>query len=179
MNRKIGIIDCNNFYVSCERVFNPVSVGRPTVVLSNNDGCVIARSQEAKQLGIKMGEPFFLKKDFMDEHRFCVYSSNYNLYGDMSDRVMTTIKEYAKTVEVYSIDEAFVDFSNIPDDELIDTLQLIKDEVKRRVGIPVSIGVGPNKTLAKLTSHIAKQQPTFNGVCGTYLILETLYMKLI
>jgi DNA polymerase V len=166
MNRKIGIIDCNNFYVSCERVFNPVSVGRPTVVLSNNDGCVIARSQEAKQLGIKMGEPFFLKKDFMDEHRFCVYSSNYNLYGDMSDRVMTTIKEYAKTVEVYSIDEAFVDFSNIPDDELIDTLQLIKDEVKRRVGIPVSIGVGPNKTLAKLTSHIAKQQPTFNGVCS-------------
>lgn len=166
MNRKIGIIDCNNFYVSCERVFNPVSVGRPTVVLSNNDGCVIARSQEAKQLGIKMGEPFFLKKDFMDEHKFCVYSSNYNLYGDMSDRVMTTIKEYANTVEVYSIDEAFVDFSNIPDDELIDTLQLIKDEVKRRVGIPVSIGVGPNKTLAKLTSHIAKQQPTFNGVCS-------------
>lgn len=166
MNRKIGIIDCNNFYVSCERVFNPVSIGRPTVVLSNNDGCVIARSQEAKSLGIKMGEPFFLKKDFMDEHRFCVYSSNYNLYGDMSDRVMSTIKQFAKTVEVYSIDEAFVDFSNIPDEELIDTLSLIKEEVKNKVGIPVSIGVGPNKTLAKLTSHIAKQHSTFNGVCS-------------
>jgi len=166
MTRKIGIIDCNNFYVSCERVFNPVSVGRPTVVLSNNDGCVIARSQEAKALGIKMGEPFFQKRDFMDEHRFCVYSSNYNLYGDMSDRVMSVIREFATTIEIYSIDEAFVDFSNIPDDELMDTLELIQDQVKRRVGIPVSIGVGPNKTLAKLTSHMAKQQPTFNGICS-------------
>lgn len=166
MTRKIGIIDCNNFYVSCERVFNPVSVGRPTVVLSNNDGCVIARSQEAKALGIKMGEPFFQKRDFMDEHRFCVYSSNYNLYGDMSDRVMSVIKEFSTTMEIYSIDEAFVDFSNIPDNELMDTLELIQDQVKRRVGIPVSIGVGPNKTLAKLTSHMAKQQPTFDGICS-------------
>ena len=103
MNRKIGIIDCNNFSVSCERVFNPISVGRPTVVLSNNDGCVIARSQEAKSLGIKMGEPFFQKKDFMDEHRFCVYSSNYNLYGDMSDRVMSVIREHAKEMEIYLV----------------------------------------------------------------------------
>ena len=166
MNRKIGIIDCNNFYVSCERVFNPVSIGRPTVVLSNNDGCVIARSQEAKDLGIKMGEPFFQKRDFMEEHRFCVYSSNYNLYGDMSDRVMSVIKDFAKQVEVYSIDEAFVDFSNIPDDELIETLELIKDQVKKKVGIPVSIGVGPNKTLAKLTSHLAKQNTSFNGICS-------------
>lgn len=166
MNRKIGIIDANNFYVSCERVFNPVSIGRPTVVLSNNDGCVIARSQEAKDLGIKMGEPFFQRRDFMEEHRFCVYSSNYNLYGDMSDRVMAIIKEYSKQVEVYSIDEAFVDFSNIPDEELIPTLELIQYEVKQRVGIPVSIGVGPNKTLAKLTSHIAKKQPSFKGICS-------------
>ena len=165
-NKKIGIVDCNNFYVSCERVFNPISIGRPTVVLSNNDGCVIARSQEAKDLGIKMGEPFFQKKDFMEEHRFCVYSSNYNLYGDMSDRVMTIIKRYANEVEVYSIDECFVDFSNIPDDELVDRLMLIKNEVKRLVGVPVSIGVGPNKTLAKLTSHIAKKQPTYDGVCS-------------
>ena len=164
--KKIGIVDCNNFYVSCERVFNPVSIGRPTVVLSNNDGCVIARSQEAKALGIKMGEPFFLKKDFMEEHRFCVYSSNYNLYGDMSDRVMTTIKKYANEVEVYSIDECFVDFSNIPDNELLDRLHLIRNEVKRLTGIPVSIGVGPNKTLAKLTSHMAKQQPSYDGVCS-------------
>lgn len=166
MNKKIGIVDCNNFYVSCERVFNPISIGRPTVVLSNNDGCVIARSQEAKALGIKMGEPFFQKKDFMDEHRFCVYSSNYNLYGDMSDRVMTTIKKYANEVEVYSIDECFVDFSNIPDDELEDRLHLIRNEVKRLTGIPVSIGVGPNKTLAKLTSHIAKKQASYDGICS-------------
>jgi len=177
-NKKIGIVDCNNFYVSCERVFNPISIGRPTVVLSNNDGCVIARSQEAKALGIKMGEPFFMKKDFMEEHRFCVYSSNYNLYGDMSDRVMTTIKKYAKEVEVYSIDECFVDFSNIPDDELLDRLHLIRNEVKRLTGVPVSIGVGPNKTLAKLTSHIAKQQQSYDGVCSYWSLhdfRESLY----
>jgi len=155
--KKIGIIDCNNFYVSCERLFNPESIGRPTVVLSNNDGCVIARSQEAKDLGIKMGEPFFKSREFMDQHRFCVYSSNYNLYGDMSDRVMKVISEFGNDIEVYSIDEAFVDFSNIPQDELNDTLLLIKEEVKRKVGIPVSIGVGPNKTLAKLTSYLANQ----------------------
>lgn len=165
-NKKIGIVDCNNFYVSCERVFNPISIGRPTVVLSNNDGCVIARSQEAKDLGIKMGEPFFQKKDFMEEHRFCVYSSNYNLYGDMSDRVMTTIRKYANEVEVYSIDECFVDFSNIPDEELEDRLHLIRNEVKRLTGIPVSIGVGPNKTLAKLTSYIAKKKPNYKGICS-------------
>ena len=169
-NKKIGIVDCNNFYVSCERVFNPVSIGRPTVVLSNNDGCVIARSQEAKDLGIKMGEPFFQKRDFMEEHRFCVYSSNYNLYGDMSDRVMTIIKRYANEVEIYSIDECFVDFSNIPDEELVNRLHLIRNEVKRLTGIPVSIGVGPNKTLAKLTSHIAKQQPTYEGVCSYWAL---------
>jgi len=165
-NKKIGIVDCNNFYVSCERVFNPISIGRPTVVLSNNDGCVIARSQEAKALGIKMGEPFFQKKDFMEEHRFCVYSSNYNLYGDMSDRVMSTIRKYANEVEVYSIDECFVDFSNISSNELLDRLHFIRNEVKRLTGIPVSIGVGPNKTLAKLTSHMAKQQPSYEGVCS-------------
>lgn len=102
----------------------------------------------------------------MNEHRFCVYSSNYNLYGDMSDRVMTTIKKYANEVEVYSIDECFVDFSNIPDEELEDRLHLIRNEVKRLTGIPVSIGVGPNKTLAKLTSHIAKKQPAYYGVCS-------------
>jgi DNA polymerase V len=170
MNKKIGIVDCNNFYVSCERVFNPISIGKPTVVLSNNDGCVIARSQEAKDLGIKMGEPFFQKREFMDEHRFCVYSSNYNLYGDMSDRVMTTIKKYANEVEVYSIDECFVDFSNIPDEELEDRLHLIRNEVKRLTGIPVSIGVGPNKTLAKLTSHIAKKQPSYDGICSYWAL---------
>ena len=164
--KKIGIIDCNNFYVSCERVFNPVSIGKPTVVLSNNDGCVIARSQEAKDLGIKMGEPFFQKRDFMEEKGFCVYSSNYNLYGDMSDRVMSIIKRYATDVEVYSIDESFVDFSGIKTEDLMDRLHMIKSEIKRLTGIPVSIGVGPNKTLAKLTSHIAKNQSSYSGICS-------------
>ena len=165
-NKKIAIIDANNFYVSCERVFNPISVGRPTVVLSNNDGCVIARSQEAKDLGIKMGEPFYQKREYMDKHYFCVYSSNYNLYGDMSERIMSVIKKYTEQVEVYSIDECFCDFSSIPDDELLDTLESIKEEVKRQVGIPVSIGIGPNKTLAKLTSHIAKKNKNYNGICS-------------
>lgn len=164
--KKIGIIDCNNFYVSCERLFNPESIGRPTVVLSNNDGCVIARSQEAKDLGIKMGEPFFKSREFMDQHRFCVYSSNYNLYGDMSDRVMKVISEFGNDIEVYSIDEAFVDFSNIPLEDLTETLLTIKEEVRKKVGIPVSIGVGPNKTLAKLTSFLAKKQLNYNGVCS-------------
>lgn len=166
MNKKIGIIDCNNFYVSCERVFNPISIGKPTIVLSNNDGCVIARSQEAKDLGIKMGEPFYQKKDYMDQHRFCVYSSNYNLYGDMSDRVMDVIKRYVSKVEVYSIDECFVDISDVDDDKVMSTLGLIRDEVKRLTGIPVSIGVGPNKTLAKLTSKVAKKMKTYNGICS-------------
>jgi DNA polymerase V len=163
---KIGIIDCNNFYVSCERVFNPISVGKPTVVLSNNDGCVIARSQEAKKYGIKMGEPFFSKREFMEQKGFYIYSSNYNLYGDMSDRVMHVIRKYTNTIEVYSIDECFVDFSDTPDDELEDKMNQIRDEVKRQVGIPVSIGVGPNKTLAKLTSYLAKKTISYSGVCS-------------
>lgn len=164
--KKIAIIDCDSFYCSVERVFNPMAVGKPVVVLSNNDGAVISRSKEAKDLGIKMGEPFFLKRDFMDEHRVHVFSSNYNLYGDMSDRVFSVIKKYATDVEVYSIDESFVDFSNIPDDELTNRLHLIRNEVKRQTGIPVSIGIGPNKTLAKLTSHLAKQNPSYDGVCS-------------
>ena len=144
-NKKIGIVDCNNFYVSCERVFNPISIGRPTVVLSNNDGCVIARSQEAKALGIKMGEPFFQKRDFMDDHKFCVYSSNYNLYGDMSDRVMSVIKKYANQVEVYSIDECFVDFSNIPDGELVDRLHLIRMKLKDKQGFQYQLELDQTK----------------------------------
>lgn len=165
-SKKIAIVDCDSFYVSCERVFNPTSIGKPTVVLSNNDGCVIARSKEAKELGIKMGEPFFQKRDFMEQHRFCVYSSNYNLYGDMSDRVMETIKTIAPKVEVYSIDECFIDISEVPDDEINNILLQIKNEVLQKVGIPVSIGVGPNKTLAKLTSKIAKKQQEYAGICS-------------
>lgn len=172
MEKKIAIIDCNNFYVSCERLMNPVSIGKPTVVLSNNDGCVIARSQEAKALGIKMGDPYFTQKEFMEKNDFCVYSSNYSFYGDISDRVFSVIKKFARSVEVYSIDESFVDVSDISDENLMDTLAHIKDEVKKQVGIPVSIGVGPNKTLAKLTSHMAKQEKSYNGICSFWNILN-------
>lgn len=171
-SKKIAIVDADSFYVSCERIFNPISIGRPTVVLSNNDGCVIARSKEAKDLGIKMGEPFFQKRDFMEQHRFCVYSSNYNLYGDMSDRVMETIKSITPKIEVYSIDECFIDLSDVPNESLTQTLTSIKNEVFRKVGIPVSIGVGPNKTLAKLTSKIAKKQPEYAGICSFWDILD-------
>ena len=118
MNRKIGIIDCNNFYVSCERVFNPISVGRPTVVLSNNDGCVIARSQESKQLGIKMGEPYFKVKELVRKNNVHIFSSNYALYGDISRRVMKTLKSFSDKIEIYSIDEAFVDLSHVEDKEI-------------------------------------------------------------
>jgi DNA polymerase V len=170
MEKKIAIIDCNNFYVSCERLMNPISIGKPTVVLSNNDGCVIARSQEAKALGIKMGDPYFTQKEFMEKNNFCVYSSNYSFYGDISDRVFSVIKKFARSVEVYSIDESFVDVSDISDENLMATLVHIKDEVKKQVGIPVSIGVGPNKTLAKLTSHMAKQEKSYNGICSFWNI---------
>lgn len=163
---QIGIIDCNNFYVSCERVFNPVSVGRPTVVLSNNDGSIIARSQEAKDLGIKMGENFFKRKEFLESKGGCVYSSNYNLYGDLSDRVMRVIQTLVPQVEIYSIDECFVDLGHIPQEELNTHLVHIRAEVLRMTGIPVSIGVGPNKTLAKLTSKLAKSQSGYAGVCA-------------
>lgn len=166
MNRKIAIVDCNSFYCSVEELFNPQAKGKPVVVLSNNDGAVIARNQMAKDFGIKMGEPFFQKRDFMEQNWFSVFSSNYNLYGDMSDRVMDVIKRFADKVEVYSIDECFIDLTEVPQEELTDTLIMIKDEVKRLTGIPVSIGVGPNKTLAKLTSKIAKKQPEYNGVCS-------------
>lgn len=168
---QIGIIDCNNFYVSCERVFNPVSVGKPTVVLSNNDGSIIARSQEAKALGIKMGENFFKRKEFLEAQGGHVYSSNYNLYGDMSDRVMRVIQAMAPEVEIYSIDECFVNLSHVPRESLHEHLIRIRSEVLRMTGIPVSIGVGPNKTLAKLTSKLAKVQPSYAGVC-TYWDLD-------
>lgn len=165
MNKRIGIIDANNFYVSCERLFNPRALSRPSVVLSNNDGYVIARSQEAKDMGIRMGEVFFQKREFMERNEFCVFSSNYNLYGDMSDRFMSVIARHVNEVEIYSIDECFIDITDY-DSSITNKLHFIRDEVKRLTGIPVSIGVGPNKTLAKLTSKVAKQMSSYNGVCS-------------
>jgi DNA polymerase V len=155
------LIDCNNFYVSCERVFQPALEGKPVVVLSNNDGNIIARSNEAKQIGLTMGMPFFKAKPLIEKHNVTYFSSNYTLYGSMSRRVMETINEFAPAVEHYSIDETFVYLDGGQQEE--DARQ-IKRTVRRWTGIPVSIGVGPTKVLAKVASHIAKKRPEYGGV---------------
>jgi DNA polymerase V len=161
----IALVDCNNFYVSCERVFNPSLEGKPVVVLSNNDGCVIARSNEAKALGIKMGEPAFKLEAFIQQHNVAVYSSNYALYGDMSNRVTQTLHEFAPALENYSIDESFLDLSNMPYVDLFEYCQMIRQKVKQYTGIPVCIGIAPTKTLAKIANRYAKKHRQAIGVC--------------
>ena len=156
----IGLADCNNFYASCERVFNPQIKGKPIVVLSNNDGCVIARSNEAKALNIKMGEPAFKIKSLFKKHKVHVFSTNFALYGDLSERVMNTLKSEISRVEIYSIDEAFLDFSDLYS---FNRALSIRKKVKKWTGIPISIGIAPTKTLAKVANHIAKKS-TKEGV---------------
>jgi DNA polymerase V len=153
----IALIDCNNYYVSCERVFNPALRGKPVVVLSNNDGCVIARSEEAKALGIPMGLPAFQLRDVPHVQAVQVYSSNYALYGDMSQRVMETLAQCALAVEVYSIDEAFVQVPSAARNNYIAYGLKLCTTVKRWTGIPVCIGIGPTKTLAKIANRLAKR----------------------
>lgn len=156
----IALIDCNNFYVSCERLFQPHLNGRPVVVLSNNDGCVVSRSQEAKDIGIQMGIPLFQIKEEIKKHRIAVYSSNYTLYGDMSSRVHEAIRHFSNEIENYSIDEAFATIeANRYSKPLLDTGIEIKRSVKRWTGIPVSIGIAPTKTLSKIAGDIAKKLP--------------------
>ncbi|MGM0418040.1 MAG: Y-family DNA polymerase [Thermodesulfobacteriota bacterium] len=150
-----GLCDCNNFYVSCEKVFNPALRNKPTVVLSNNDGCVVARSPEAKKLKIPMGIPLFKIKHLVKKHDIKVFSSNYSLYGDMSGRVMNIISQYVPDMEIYSIDEAFIDFSNC-DFNLFDYCRFLRKKIDQCTGIPVSIGLGQTKTLAKIANKIAK-----------------------
>ena len=150
----IALADCNNFYASCERVFNPKLERKPVVVLSNNDGCIIARSNEAKKLGIKMGEPAFKIKNILEKYNVNVFSTNFALYGDLSKRVMNTFRTEVNKMEVYSIDEAFLDFSDLADKER--AIQ-IKKKVQMWTGIPVSIGIAKTKTLAKVANHIAKK----------------------
>lgn len=158
-----GLVDCNNFYASCERVFNPSLNGKPIVVLSNNDGCVIARSNEAKALGIKMGVPAYQIKDLVKQHDVAVFSSNYVLYGDMSGRVMSMLADIAPEIEIYSIDEAFINIDGIQD---LQSLGLkIVNQVTRGTGIPVSVGIAPTKTLAKLANKFAKKHPAYNRLC--------------
>ena len=157
----VALLDCNNFYVSCERVFAPELRARPVVVLSNNDGCVVARSEEAKNLGITMGVPFFQIEDLIERERVAVFSSNYTLYGDMSARVMEALSYFSPETEIYSIDEAFL---NLEDkrEETIETAQEIRAKIYKWTGLPVSIGIAPNKTLAKIANRIAKK--TGHGV---------------
>jgi len=153
------LIDCNNFYVSCERVFNPKLERKPVIVLSNNDGCVVARSQEAKYLGIAMGEPFFKIKKMCAKKGVEVYSSNYQLYGDLSQRVMRILAEKAPRLQVYSIDEAFAQYpAFISDEEVMEQCREIRRIIKQYVGIPVSIGLGSTKTLAKVANKMAKKK---------------------
>ena len=154
-----AIVDCNSFYCSCERVFRPELVEKPVVVLSNNDGCIISRSDEAKALGVGMAGPYFIAKPIIEKHGVEVFSSNYNLYGDMSWRVMQTLKELfgPEKVEVYSVDEAFVDLEGFSQDQFKNIAKNIKDTVEQWTGVKVSVGVAPTKTLAKLANYISKK----------------------
>ena len=161
-----GLADCNNFYCSCERVFHPDLIGKPVVVLSNNDGCVIARSEESKALGIKMGEAFYQVKEKLEQNNVAVFSSNYSLYGDMSRRVMSLLAKYSPKIDVYSIDEAFLDFSGMnTSDTFIEYCREMVRYIHKGTGIPISLGIAPTKTLAKMANKFAKKHKGYKGVC--------------
>ena len=155
-----ALIDCNNFYVSCERVFNPNLNGKPVVVLSNNDGCAISRSDEAKQLGIPMGAPIFKYRSIINQHNVIVLSSNYPLYADMSNRVMTTISNFIPDVEIYSIDEAFLKFEGYENYDLLSYASKMRNTILKWTGIPTSVGIAPTKSLAKISNKIARKFPS-------------------
>ena len=158
--KKIALIDCNSFYVSCERLFNPKIKNIPVVVLSNNDGCVISRSTEAKKIGIKMGEPYFKVKELVKKNNVQIFSSNYSLYGDLSRRVMKVLKGFSDKIEIYSIDEAFIDLSHIKDENIEDYGKKIRERVLKWTGIPTSVGISCTKTLSKVANHVAKKNKT-------------------
>ena len=158
--KKIALIDCNSFYVSCERLFNPKIKNVPVVVLSNNDGCVISRSTEAKKIGIKMGEPYFKVKELVKKNNVQIFSSNYSLYGDLSRRVMKVLKGFSDKIEIYSIDEAFIDLSHIKDENIEDYGKKIRERVLKWTGIPTSVGISCTKTLSKVANHVAKKNKT-------------------
>ena len=158
--KKIALVDCNSFYVSCERLFNPKIQYKPVVVLSNNDGCVISRSREAKTLGIKMGEPYFKVKELIKKNKVHIFSSNYALYGDLSRRVMRVLKTFSPNIEIYSIDEAFIDLSFLDENSVEDYGKEIRKKVLKWTGIPTSVGISSTKTLSKIANHIAKKEKT-------------------
>ncbi|WP_435654194.1 Y-family DNA polymerase [Cellulophaga baltica] len=162
----IALVDCNSFYASCELVFRPDLVGRPVVVLSNNDGCIIAANKEAKALtNIPMFEPVFKIKKQLLEHKVVFFSSNYTLYGEMSQRVINILKTFSDRVEVYSIDESFLDLSDMPEETLEAYAHQIKDTILRYTGLPVGVGIAPTKVLSKLANKMAKKRPENNYVC--------------
>jgi DNA polymerase V len=165
MNKTFALVDCNNFYASCEKLFRPDLASTPLVVLSNNDGCVIARSREAKALGIKMGVPYFQVRELVEKHRIVVFSSNYALYADISSRVMSTLEQLAPAVEVYSIDEAFLDLTGVDHAVSLTELGLdIRQTIQDWIGMTVCVGIAPSKTLAKLANHAAKKWQKTAGV---------------
>ena len=163
-----ALADCNNFFASCERVFRPDLQGKPVIVLSNNDGCAIARSNEAKALGIKMGAPFFKIRDIVRRHNVAVFSGNMALYGDMSQRVRWVLEEFAPGIEVYSIDEAFLDLRGIKNIDFDAYAKRISAQCWKMTSIPVSVGIAPTKTLAKIASKLCKQYPKLRGGCYMY-----------
>jgi DNA polymerase V len=164
MPRAIALVDCNNFYVSCERVFQPKLEGRPVVVLSNNDGCVVSRSQEVKDLGLKMAAPWYQMKDIARRHGIVALSSNYSLYADLSNRVMSLLSYFSPSQEVYSIDESFLELTGITTNHTAYGQQ-VRKTIGQCIGIPVCVGIAPSKTLAKLANHVAKKNPRFDSVC--------------
>ena len=155
---KIALVDCNSFYVSCERLFDPSIIKKPVIVLSSNDGCVISRSAEAKAFNIKMGEPYFKVEKIIKKNNVKVFSSNYSLYGDISRRVMKTLKQFSPQIEIYSIDEAFLDLSSIKDEDLLKHGNKIRKTVLKWTGIPTSIGIATTKTLSKAANYVAKKE---------------------
>ena len=166
MRAMFGLVDCNNFYCSCERVFNPELRTQPVVVLSNNDGCIIARSNEAKALGIEMGMPFYQAKELLEREKVAVFSSNYTLYGDMSRRVMMLLSEFTPELTQYSIDEAFIDLTGMGGGEALrDYGKRIVRTIGKGTGIPVTLGIAPTKTLAKVASRYGKKYKGYEGVC--------------
>ena len=165
LSETYALIDCNNFYVSCERVFRPDLEGVPVIVLSNNDGCAVARSAEAKALGIRMGDPEFKLRDLIKRENVRVFSSNYALYGDLSRRVGDTLTSMVPTVETYSIDESFLNLGEFNSREVEPLARTLRERVHRWVGIPTCVGIAPTKTLAKVANYVAKKRPQFAGVC--------------
>ncbi|MES2579422.1 MAG: Y-family DNA polymerase [Pseudomonadota bacterium] len=164
--RSIALIDVNNFYVSCERVFNPKLINIPVVVLSNNDGCAVARSNEVKALGVGMGAPWFKFKELAEKYGIKALSSNYALYADMSNRVMSILREFSPDQEIYSIDESFLDLTEFKSLDLIRYGQQMRQRILKWTGLPVCVGIASTKTLSKLANHCAKKRPILNGVCN-------------